>query len=90
MKDIERFVLELIAAQNKDERSFKSDEIARMMSPDHRQKLLDLGFTAIRSSDTPIVWWAYLLERCASEEGSKALEKIQDMIQRRLETGRWT
>ena len=90
MRDIGRLVSELIAAQNDDESSLEAKEIARMMSPDHRQKLLDLGFAAIRSSETPIVWWAYLLERCASEESSMVLGKIQDMIQRRLETGRWT
>ena len=40
MRDIERLVSELIAAQNEDESSFEAKEIAGMMSPDHRQKLL--------------------------------------------------
>ncbi len=86
---LHRLILELLDTRTSHELSAKASEIAGMMPSEHRQKLIDLGYMAIQSSDTPAVWWTYLFELADTEEGHDRLIRLRDMIDRRLKTGDW-
>ena len=44
---------------------------------------------AITSSDTPVVWWAYLLELMVKGEDTKRLEMLREMLEHRIEKVKW-
>ena len=86
---VHQLIMVLLGITEPRDTSADAQKLAQMMPSEHRQKLIELGYMAIQSSDTPIMWWSYLLELATSDVGEDLLAKIQEMIERRIRTGKW-